>query len=248
MKFVKKDGGFRRRAPRKPRYLHGPVGRPGKGTQLQYQSGGPQLGGHLAGARPRSVTTIAVGAVGLSLAGVALLVGACTRAVPVQIRLAPASASTTDPTARIGTAVLGAWRAAEDGFFAAESQTAGYTSPQLDAGFAEPELGAIKRNLALQSFEGEVGEGPWDLGDPVVVSIGPTEADPTVATVQSCLHDTQVLVYRATGKPVPGVLGSQDWAGATSQMVLTAPGTWKVSTQEFLIENDRRTACAGLGS
>lgn len=193
-------------------------------------------------------SAVATVAIGVSLLGFAVLSSACTTAAPLHVQLGQASVSTTDPVSTIDAAVVGAWRSAEETFFAAEAQTLDYSSPQLDAQFAEPELSTLKRNLALQSFQGEVGEGSSDLGRPVVVSLGPTESDPTLATVVSCIHDTQVLVYRATGEPVPGVLGVQDWAAVTSEMVLDPAGTWKISSQRSVIDKDRSAACAGLGS
>lgn len=257
MKFVKKDGRTRPRWASNSRYFRQPVGRPGKGQQLQEHSGDPDFVGHLAGARVGSAgdtavestgATGAIAAIGALLLGLAVLSSACTTAAPLHVRLGEASVSTTDPVSTIDAAVVGAWRSAEQTFFAAEAQTLGYSSPQLDAEFAEPELSTIKRNLALQSFQGEVGEGSSDLGRPVVVSLGPTESDPTLATVVSCIHDTQVLVYRATGEPVPGVLGVQDWAAVTSEMVLDSAGTWKISSQRSAIDKERSAACAGLGS
>ena len=251
MKFVKKDSWIRTRRAENSRYLRQPVGRPGKGQQLQQHSRDPDFVGHLAGDRHGGAGDAAVGVMGgtVLLLGLAVLSSACTTTAPLHVQLGEASVSaTTDPVSTINAAVVGAWRSAEETFFAAEAQTAGYSSPQLDAEFAEPELSTIKRNLALQSFQGEVGEGWSDVGRPVVVSLGPTETHPTVATVVSCIHDTQVLVYRATGVPVPGVLGVQDWAVVTSEMVLDPSGSWKVSSQRSVIDKERSVACAGLGS
>src|SRR5579862_5998144 len=212
MKTVKKEGRSRVRAPRRARYLFDPVGRPsGKGRQLQHSSGDPELGDHLARARARGSRVFVTGALGASLVGVAVLACACTRADQEQAWHAPArTTSTTDPLAGVDNAVVAAWRTAEDAFFQAEAQVDGYSAPGLDVSFGGPELQAIVGNLATQSLLGQVGQGSWDLGHPAVVSLGPTESDPTSATVVSCIHDTQLLVDRATDQPVPGVLGTPD--------------------------------------
>ena len=194
--------------------------------------------------RSRAVRVGVIGATGVSVLGVA--VGACAF-VPV-IPKEPASSvqaratTTADPLAAVDAEVVGAWRAAEDAFFRAEAEPDGAHSAELEAAFTQPELAIVQQNLALQELAGTVGRGTWQLGSPTVVSVGPTESAPTKATVVSCIHDTQLLVDRATGVPVPGVLGTPDWAAATSQMVRTA-GTWKVASQGFLIEQDKGSVC-----
>jgi hypothetical protein len=245
-KFVKRDGGSRRRVAPRARYLHASVGRPEKGRKLQDRPGGPELGDHLTGALVGGGRLFAAGTASIFLVGVALLVCACTRPEPaLTLRAQGRTTATTDPLSAVDSSVVEAWRAAETAFFDAESQPDGYESASLDATWTAPELQTVKGALALQSFQGEIGEGPWDLGRPSVVSIGPNEASPTTAVVVSCVHDTQVLVDRATGAPVPGVLGSPDWAGTTSRMTLTLGGTWKLSDEAVSIDTDRRVACAG---
>lgn len=159
----------------------------------------------------------------------------------------PASSSaTTDPTAVVKKAVLTAWTAAETAFYQAEADPNGISSPALDATMTGHELGLVKGNLATQESEGLLGQGSWDLGSPRVVAIGPTENDPTTATVTSCVHDTQILVNEHTGQPAPGPNGTPEWAGQTSTMVL-AGGTWKLSEQSGVGNANRQIACAGIG-
>ena len=189
---------------------------------------------------------LVVGATWVSALGLAVIACACVSVISKQQPESSNQArptTTTDPLAGVDAEVVGDWRAAEDAFFRAEAEPDGARSADLEAGFTQPALAIVQQNLALQELEGTVGRGPWDLGRPAVVSVGPTESAPTEATVVSCIHDTQLLVDRATGVPVPGVLGTPDWAAATSQMVLTS-GTWRVASQGFVIEQDKGAACA----
>ncbi|HML00883.1 MAG TPA: hypothetical protein VK428_11885 [Acidimicrobiales bacterium] len=153
--------------------------------------------------------------------------------------------STTDPTAAVQAAVLAAWKAAETAFYQAEANPTGLFSPSLPATMTDPQLEMVKTNLAGQESEDFLGQGPWNLGSPRVVSLGPTENDPTTATVVSCIHDTQILVNENTGQPASGLNGTPDWAGATSTMVLVQ-GMWKLSQQSSVANTNRQVACAGI--
>ena len=214
--------------------------------------GGPESEDHLRRAEDheprvgRGVRFVYAGATCVSLVGVVALVGACTWVPPVPTprSVDQPSSTTTDPLAAVEAVVVEAWRSAQEAFFRAESDPQGANSAELASTFADPALSVVRQNLALQELQGDIGAGPWDLGSPLVVSLGPTEADPTEATVVSCIHDTQLLVDRSTGVPVPGVLGTPDWARATSGMVRTG-GSWKVASQAFVVEQDRGAACGG---
>lgn len=245
MDFVKKDGRRAVHPPRPARYLLRRRAGGQGGTQLQYRSGGPVHSDHLTEDRGGLSRMVAVGTVGALLVLDAVLCSACTTTAPVQSRLVPPStASTSDPLAAVDAQVLDAWRAAETAFFEAEAQPQGYLSSQLDATLTDPVLTTIRNALAEQSVAGEIGVGPWDLGRPKILSLGPSEGDPTFATVVSCVHDTQILVDRATSQPVPGVLGTPDWAATTSQLVRTPTSSWKISTEAVVIDQNRSVACA----
>ena len=180
----------------------------------------------------------------IALVLLAAILAACSSS-PVADRSTTTS-TTADPTAGINAQILTAWRAAENAFYQAEADPTGTISPALDATMTGQELELVKSNLATQESEGFLGQGSWDLGSPRVVSIGPTESDPTTATVTSCVHDTQVLVNEHTGQPAPGPNGTPEWAGQTSTMTLSG-GTWKLSEQSGVGNTNRQIACAGVG-
>ena len=185
--------------------------------------------------------------------GYAFILLACLASVTVAACSSPAessglklpTSSTTDPTAVVQAAVLAAWKAAETAFYDAEENPQGLFLPALDATMVDPELELVKTNLAGQEAEGFIGHGSWSLGSPRVVSLGPTENDPTKATVVSCIDDTQIVVNEHTGQPASGLGGTPDWAGATSTMVLSQ-GSWKLSQQSSVANNARSIACAGI--
>lgn len=161
------------------------------------------------------------------------------------MRLPDTSSSTADAAAATDAAILAAWKAAETAFYQAEANPQGLFSPALAQTMVDPELELVKKNLAGQEAEGWIGRGPMNLGTPRVISIGPTEMDPTTATVVSCIHDTQVLVNEHTSQPASGPNGMSEWAGETSTMVF-AQGSWKLSQQSVVGNTSRSVACAGI--
>lgn len=187
----------------------------------------------------------AVHSVLLALAAVAVFILAGCSSSAAGVRLPSSSSTTADPTAATTKAVLAAWSAAETAFYQAEANPQGLASPALAATMTDPELQLVKDNLASQEQNGAIGKGPWNLGQPRVVSLGPTENDPTTATVVSCIDDTQILVNAQTGQPASGLNGTPDWDGETSTMVFSQ-GTWKLSQQSSVANTNRSIACAGI--
>ena len=171
---------------------------------------------------------------------------ACSSDTPARTATShPSTTSTPDAVNTMEGQVISAWRAAENAFYRAEADPKGLFSPSLSATMVDPELQLVRQNLAGDEHDGFVGRGTWDLGSPAVIQLGPTEANPTVATVSSCIHDMQILVNTATGRPADGLLGQTGWIGAKSTMVLTASG-WKLSQQAAVVNTDRSVACAGV--
>lgn len=123
----------------------------------------------------------------LALTG-SVLLASCSSS-PTSSRLPGSASSTTDPTAATNNAVLSAWRAAETAFYQAEANPQGLYSPALPATMVDPELQLVKTNLGDQEAKGFIGHGTWNLGTPRVISLGPTETDPTTGTVVSCIDD-----------------------------------------------------------
>lgn len=203
-------------------------------------------GGATAEARTRwsSCRSAALCFIALALTAAAGLAG-CSSS-PTASRLPASSSSTIDPTATVRNAVLSAWTAAETALYQAAADPNGRNFPALDATMSGQQLELVKSNLATQESEGFIGQGPWNLGSPRVVSLGPSENDPRTATVVSCIHDTQILVNEQTGEPASGANGTREWVGETSTMTVSQGG-WKLSQQSAVANTNRDIACAGIG-
>jgi hypothetical protein len=124
----------------------------------------------------------------------------------------------------VRTQVVAAWLSAEQAFDTA-ALTSDPAQPDLVATTVAPQLGWSQSLLQRMQAEGLVARGPVDLGDPQVTSLSADRA-----TVRACLHDAEVVVVAASGRPVPGVLGQVDDELVASTMESTPTG-WKLSTQ-----------------
>jgi hypothetical protein len=160
-------------------------------------------------ANPRSLATGPANDVGR-------VVGASPQSSPVAGRRTSRSPESTQ--------ILSAWWAAQEAFDTA-ALTADSDQPSLAATMVSPQLDLNRLFLKLMATAGELGQGSVDNGHPKVVAI-----DGNVATVRSCVHDSEIAVFAATGQPVPGVLGEKDFALFTSTMQRGTNG-WKLSSQ-----------------
>ena len=142
----------------------------------------------------------------------------------IRIRSAPTAAGTDASASLPGGPVISAWTAAQLAFENAV-RTADATAPELAATTVVPQLAWAESFLTLVRAAGEVATGPVAFGDPRVVSQGPD-----LATVWACVHDSEVVISAATGRPVAGVLGQVDDELFTSVMERTASG-WKLANQ-----------------
>ena len=133
----------------------------------------------------------------------------------------PGSSSPTsiDPTS---AAVLAAYRASSAAFEQALA-TANAADPALAATMVDPQLQSVKANLLADQRQGIVGRGTVTLHPKVVAISGST------ATVVDCVYSTSVLVYTATGKPVPPVTPPEN-DGIRATLDLTG-GSWKLAMQ-----------------
>jgi hypothetical protein len=122
------------------------------------------------------------------------------------------------------TQILSAWWAAEEAFDTA-ALTDDSDQPSLAATTVSPQLDLTRLLLEQMAAAGEQAQGSIDNGHPRVVAI-----DGDVATVRSCVDDTEIAVFAATGRPVPGLLGEKDRELFTSTMQQGANG-WKLSAQ-----------------
>jgi hypothetical protein len=120
--------------------------------------------------------------------------------------------------------IISAWWAAEEAFDTA-ALTADSDQPSLAATMVSPQLDLSRLFLKLMARAGELGQGTVDNGAAKVVSV-----DGNVATVKSCVHDNEIAVFAATGRPVPGILGVKEDEYFTSTMELGANG-WKLSAE-----------------
>jgi hypothetical protein len=177
--------------------------------------------------------------VSLLLVGLAAFLAACSSST------AGNSGGSGGNIAKTKAEVIAAWRAAETAFYTAGSQSNGAGDPALEATMVDPELTLVRRNFSASQREGLIGQGSWNLGSPSVVSLRPSQGSPQSATVKSCIDDAAILVNRRTRQPVPGIGGTPDWIGATSEMVLTHSG-WKLSQQSAVVNTMRAIACAGV--
>ena len=138
----------------------------------------------------------------------------------------PSSPASSSPPASeapsTDAAVLAAYRAAWAAFEHAATD-ANPEDPDLAATMVDPQLQGVKANLLADQRQGIVGRGTFTL-HPKIVALSATEA-----TVVDCAYSTAVLVYAATGKPVPPVTPPEN-DGVRSTLVLTG-GTWKVYKQ-----------------
>ncbi|MHB1986675.1 MAG: hypothetical protein ACYCSF_01620 [Acidimicrobiales bacterium] len=118
--------------------------------------------------------------------------------------------------------MLAAYRASWHAFEGAAAD-ANPEDPALASTMVDPQLQSVKANLLADQRQGIVGRGTFTLHPKVVVIAA------TTATVVDCAYSTAVLVYAATGKPVPPVTPPEN-DGVRSTLLLTG-GIWKVYKQ-----------------
>ncbi len=151
----------------------------------------------------------------LALVGIGL--AACSTAAGTLPTLKVAGTTTTTTPAPVVTAWLAAQRA-----FGTAAAHADPWSADLAATTVFPALGQIRGLLIQMYLSGELAKGPVSFGHPRVT---PTSA--TTATVVSCLDDAEVVVSKATGRPVPGPEGVAEVELVNSSMK-EINGSWKL--------------------
>jgi hypothetical protein len=130
-------------------------------------------------------------------------------------------------------AVLTAWRAAIVAFDTA-ALTDDWQSPALAATRVPPELNVARSVIFQMAARGEVAVGTERIIAARVVYVLASRAE-----VVGCVGGNEIAVFRATGKPVPGVLGEVGQARLDSILVRT-PSGWKVRNQTA-----EEVTCAG---
>jgi len=102
--------------------------------------------------------------------------------------------------------------------------------PDLAITTVSPQLNWSQALLRQLRSSGEVARGAVEYGSPHVLHLEAREA-----TVQSCMHDAEIVVLAASGRPVSGVLGRVDFELITSTMESTISG-WKLLTQQVSVD------------
>ncbi len=120
--------------------------------------------------------------------------------------------------------ILSAWLAAERAFETA-AQTSDPNEPALLATTTAPQIAWTVSLLARMSAAGEVGRGPMRFGSTVVDVVSSR-----LAMVHACGHDDELVVWAATGRPVPGVAGEFENEEIVAAMEWTSAG-WKLADQ-----------------
>lgn len=121
--------------------------------------------------------------------------------------------------------VLSAWLSAEQAFNTA-ALTSDADQPDLAVTTVSPQLNWSRALLQQMRSNGEVARGAVDYGSPRVVKVDAGEA-----TVRSCVHDSEIVVLAASGRPVGGELGRVAFELITSTMESTISG-WKLLSQQ----------------
>ena len=135
------------------------------------------------------------------------------------------SAAETEQTGQ----VVSAWFSAEQAFMTA-ALTSDPNEPDLAITTVSPQLNWSQALLRQMHAAGEVARGAVEYGSPQVLNLEAREA-----TVQSCVHDAEIVVVAASGRPVSGELGRVDFELITSTMESTISG-WKLLTQQVSVD------------
>lgn len=142
---------------------------------------------------------------------------------------APTRAGQSTAEAEQTDQVVSAWFAAEQAFNTA-ALTSDANQPDLVVTTVPPQLNWAQALLQQMRSAGEVARGAVEYGLPRV-----TNLDARDATVQSCVHDSEIVVLAASGQPVSGELGRVDFELITSTMEATISG-WKLLTQQVSLD------------
>lgn len=120
--------------------------------------------------------------------------------------------------------IVSSWVAAQQAFDSA-ALTADPNEPALAVTTISPQLDATRSLLAAMRSSGQIAKGEARYGIPKIVMMATG-----LASVESCVHDAEIVVSASTGTPVPGVSGSVAFELLTSTMELSGGG-WKLMTQ-----------------
>ena len=177
----------------------------------------------------------------LALAAVTALGAGCSSSAAKPTAAPTTVATTTSATtvAQVDAAVIGQWSAAEKASVAAAKNPTDKTQQLVLVDyFVDPELSSLRTQYAAMARDGLNAVGDIDHGAPRVKSVSAAQA-----VVTSCTTNRLAEVFRATGKPLEGAVGSTAPVlnGVTSTLVLQPSGVWKISTSTV-----KDGSCEGL--
>jgi len=190
-----------------------------------------------------------VGASVLAVLGLA----ACTSSPKPPTTIPPTTSTTDAPTTTLPPSttttlslagqVLASWKQDMTDFYVASSEyPVNYLNPLLTAASAPPLLYLVRQNFAADRAFGWVGTKTFHIWPIKVLSLTPTKA-----VVEGCSYDTGEKVH-ATGKPVPGVLGTPGFTSYLATLIpdKTDPGHWLISNQATKNATNTEGPCKGL--
>ena len=178
---------------------------------------------------------------------------ACTSSPKPPTTIPPVTSTTDAPTTTVPPSttttlslagqVLASWKRDLTDFYVANSEfPVSYLNPLLTAASAPPLLYDIRQNFAAYHAFGWVGPKTFHIWPIKVLSLTPTKA-----VVEGCSYDPGAKVY-ATGKPVPGVLGTPGFTSYLATLVpdKSEPGHWLMTEQKASNTTNTEGPCKGL--
>lgn len=140
----------------------------------------------------------------------------------------PSSSHSATPSSNAADAAIVQAYRAESAAYVAAVRIPDPAYEPLTATAVDPLLIQVRSSLVYDKEQGIVGRGDVTLQHPHVVALNGAKA-----VVADCVYSALILVYTATGQPVPGQPGGTkpEYDGVQSTLVLTAGGVWKVSNQ-----------------
>ena len=137
---------------------------------------------------------------------------------------APTAVTRSPFPPQVVSQVISGWLAAESAF-ADAARTSDPDAPELAATTIDPQLTWSRSLLGRMEASGQIAEGPVHYGTPRVIAFHGDQA-----TVRTCARDAEIVVFAASGRAAPGILGQVDYELFTSTMRQTEGG-WKLLTQ-----------------
>ena len=189
--------------------------------------------------RRRSMGRWGVASVVIAVAGLSACSSSGSRPSGVGPVTTAAATTSTTTEAQLDASIVSQWLAAERASVAAAKDPGNQALVTILVDyFVDPALSFQRNEDAAYARDGLTNVGDIDNGSPRVLSLTASQA-----VVSSCTTNRLALIYKATGKPVPGTAGdpAPTQNGVRSTMVLTPSGIWKLSSSVL-----QEGSCAGF--